>query len=106
MARSQTSVQDIIKAVAQMIGIETAVEAFVNDHDPSISLPTGYGKSVIYAVLPGTFDPIRGTLAHSRHINWIRIGLDNWLPYIRLQMTLNILYMKFSLVVVYKAALI
>ena len=57
-----------------MIGIETAVEAFVNGH----------------GVLPGTFDPIRGTLAQSRHINWISIGLDNWLPYIRLQMILNI----------------
>ena len=70
MAQSQTSVQDTIKAAAQMIGIETlkrkqvqavAIEAFVNGHDVFVSLPTLYGKSVIYAVLPGTFDLIRGT---------------------------------------------
>lgn len=68
MAQSQTLVQDTIKAAAQMIGIETlkpkqvqAVEAFVNGHDVFVSLPTGYGKSLIYAVLPGTFDLIRGT---------------------------------------------
>ena len=50
-----------------MIGIETlkpkqvkAVEAFVDGRDVFVSLPTGYGKSVIYSVLPGTFDLIRG----------------------------------------------
>ncbi len=59
--------QDTIKAAAQMIAIETlkpkqvqAVEPFVDGHDVFVSLPTGYGNSVIYSVLPGTFDLIRG----------------------------------------------
>ena len=67
MAQSQASVQETIKTAAQMMGIESlkakqvkAVEAFVSGHDVFVSLPTGYGKTVIYAVLPGTFDLIRG----------------------------------------------
>ena len=76
MAVFQASVQDTIKAAAQMIGIETvkpkqvqAVEAFVDGRAVFVSLPTGYGKSVIYSVLPGTFDLIRGMyiVRHSEH---------------------------------------
>ena len=37
------------------------VESFANRHDTFVSLPTGYGKSVIYVVLPLVFDKIRGT---------------------------------------------
>ena len=37
-----------------------AVEAFIKGHDMFISLPTGYGKSVIYAVLPIVFNFLRG----------------------------------------------
>ena len=38
-----------------------AVETFASGHDTFVSLPTGDGKSVIYAVLPLVFDKIRGT---------------------------------------------
>ena len=34
--------------------------AFVNGHDTYVSLPTGYGKSTVYATLPYIFDKIRG----------------------------------------------
>ena len=37
-----------------------AVKAFVGGSDVFVSLPTGYGKSVIYAVLPTVFDTLRG----------------------------------------------
>ena len=33
--------------------------AFVEGHD-TFALPTGYGKSLVYAVLPLVFDKIRG----------------------------------------------
>ena len=39
-------------------------------HDTFVSLPTGYGKSLVYAVLPLVFDKIRGKnidLSHSLH---------------------------------------
>ena len=38
-----------------------AAEAFLGGSDTFVSLPTGYGKSVIYAVLPYVFDKLRGT---------------------------------------------
>lgn len=37
-----------------------AVCAFIEGHDTFVSFPTGYGKSLIYAVLPLVFDKIRG----------------------------------------------
>jgi superfamily II DNA helicase RecQ len=33
-----------------------AIVAFVNGHDCFVSLPTGYGKYICYAVLPYLFD--------------------------------------------------
>ena len=39
-----------------------AVETFVQGKDVFVSLPTGYGKSVIYAILPTLFDKMRGCL--------------------------------------------
>ena len=38
-----------------------AITAFVNGKDTFIVLPTGYGKSLVYAVLPLVFDSLRGT---------------------------------------------
>ena len=38
-----------------------AVEAFLGGSDTFVSLPTGYGKSIIYSVLPYAFDKLRGT---------------------------------------------
>lgn len=37
-----------------------AVNSFVAGNDTFVSLPTVYGKSVIYAILPLVFDHIRG----------------------------------------------
>ena len=37
-----------------------AIKAFVTSADVFVSLPTGYGKSIIYGVLPLVFDAIRG----------------------------------------------
>ena len=37
-----------------------AISAFVQGHDTFVSLPTGYGKSIIYAILPSVFDKIKG----------------------------------------------
>ena len=37
-----------------------AVSSFVAGNNTFVSLPTGYGKSIIYAILPLVFDYIRG----------------------------------------------
>jgi len=37
-----------------------AIKAFVSGKDTFVALPTGYGKSVIYALLPGVFNKVRG----------------------------------------------
>ena len=37
-----------------------AVMAFLASSDVFVALPTGYGKSIIYAVLPGVFDRLKG----------------------------------------------
>jgi len=37
-----------------------AVTSFIEGHDTFVSLPTGYGKSIIYAILPIVFDALRG----------------------------------------------
>lgn len=37
-----------------------AISSFVQGNDTFVALPTGYGKSLIYAVLPFVFDVIRG----------------------------------------------
>ena len=37
-----------------------AIQSFLSGHDIFVSLPTGYGKSVIYAILPLIFGRIRG----------------------------------------------
>ena len=38
-----------------------AVQEFAKGQDIFISLPTGYGKSIIYGILPVLFDKWRGT---------------------------------------------
>ena len=37
-----------------------AIFSFVHGHDTFVSLPTGYGKSLVYALLPSVFDKIKG----------------------------------------------
>ena len=36
-----------------------ALDAFLKGHDVFVSLPTGYGKSLIFAMLPSLFDLVR-----------------------------------------------
>ncbi len=37
-----------------------AINTYVCGHDTFVSLPTGYGKSIIYAVLPVVFNKLKG----------------------------------------------
>ena len=57
----------VISDAASSVGYSTlkneqirAIEAFVGGKDVFISLPTGYGKSLCFALLPRVFDMIRG----------------------------------------------
>lgn len=54
---------------AKILGIKqfkqkqvAAIESFLSGKDTFVSLPTGYGKSVIYAALPLAFDTLKGKL--------------------------------------------
>ena len=58
-ALKQTS--DQIKIHLKEKQIE-AISSFCSGHDVFVSLPTGYGKSLIYAMLPSMFDKMRGTV--------------------------------------------
>ena len=42
-----------------------AISSFVQGNDTFVSLPTGYGKSVIYVVLPYVFDRLIIKLIYS-----------------------------------------
>ncbi len=37
-----------------------AMKSFAKQQDTFVALPTGYGKSIIYAMLPYVFDQLRG----------------------------------------------
>ena len=57
----------VIADSAKLLGFEKlkdkqmeAVKAFVSGSDVFVSLATGYGKSVIYAVFPLALDILRG----------------------------------------------
>ena len=39
-----------------------AIISYVTGNDTFVVLPTGYGKSLIYAILPLVFNKIRGTI--------------------------------------------
>ena len=61
---------DAIEESKRLLGIaslkekqEAAIISFLGGRDTVVSLPTGYGKSLIYALLPHAFDMIRGRLA-------------------------------------------
>ena len=60
---------DISAAIAEaanMVGMQLkekqleAIDSFVNGNDTFVSLPTGYGKSIIYGILRLIFDKMRG----------------------------------------------
>ena len=55
--------RELVKEAALSLGYgclkpeqEKAVMAFIRGEDLFVSLPTGYGKSVCYAILPRVFD--------------------------------------------------
>ena len=61
------SVNNIIQAAASSLGYaeirllqETAVRVFMTGSDVFLSIPTGVGKSLCYAVLPRVLDMLRG----------------------------------------------
>ena len=63
---SDDSVSEIIQTAASSLGFakirflqETAVSEFVMGRDVFLSIPTGGGKLLCYAVLPRVFDMIR-----------------------------------------------
>ena len=43
-----------------------AIASYVSGNDTFVVLPTGYGKSVVYAALPMIFDKLRGTGVNTR----------------------------------------
>ena len=59
--------EHLLAAVVQTKGLQTlkpkqkeAVMAFLAGSDVFVTLPTGYCKSIIYVVLPGVFDRLKG----------------------------------------------
>ena len=60
--------EDAVKVASAKLGVVLkekqleAVLAFMSGKDVFVSLPTGYGKSLIYAILPLAFDAFRGKL--------------------------------------------
>ena len=58
--------RQIVQEVAKDLGFNLkqkqleAVLTFLSGNDVFVSLPTGYGKSIIYAILPSVFDKYKG----------------------------------------------
>ena len=42
---------------------QETIESFLTGKDTMVVLPTGYGKSIIYAALPWIFDKLRGAVS-------------------------------------------
>jgi len=61
--------EKLINGVARSFGVFPlkpeqlqAVMAFLEGKDVFVSLPTGFGKSIIYGILPAVFDKLRSTV--------------------------------------------
>ena len=60
--------EEAISEVMEVMGVQSlkekqkeAILTFLSGRDTFMVLPTGYGKSLIYAMLPLVFDKIKGT---------------------------------------------
>ena len=56
---SKFSISTIFPFHAVLLQVE-AIKSFVSGKDTFVILPTGYGKSIIYGVLPLLFDYVSG----------------------------------------------
>ena len=61
------NVESIVRQCGKQLGYDSLkkkqvedVIAFIEGNDVFVCLSTGYGKSVIYALLPSVFDTLRG----------------------------------------------
>ena len=63
-------IQNAVKEILEQIKVHLkdkqikAISRFCSGNDVFVSLPTGYGKSLIYALLPLIFDKIRGIVVN------------------------------------------
>ena len=67
LVEAYPSPREAISEVARFHGYERskeeqllAIETFVTRSDVFVSLPTGFGKSLIYGLLPAVFDRLKG----------------------------------------------
>jgi len=65
---SEEPCDSLYKEAIECAGLEVlkqkqceAIQSYIAGNDMFVVLPTGYGKSVIYAALPVIFDKLRGT---------------------------------------------
>ena len=63
----ETEREHVLAEVVQAMGLQAlkpkqkeAVVVFLAGRDVFVALPTGYGKSIIYDVLPRVFDRLKG----------------------------------------------